>query len=130
LKNRDIISQIKFDKKGLVVAIVQDDKGEVLMVAYMNSEALIKTIETRRMHYYSRSRKKLWLKGEESGNFQVLKDIYIDCDNDALLFVIEQKGGACHKGYYSCFFRKLQKEDDSFCEVEDKIFNPKEVYKK
>ncbi|MCK9266632.1 phosphoribosyl-AMP cyclohydrolase [bacterium] len=130
MKNRDIISQIKFDKKGLVVAIVQDDKGEVLMVAYMNSEALIKTIETRRMHYYSRSRKKLWLKGEESGNFQVLKDIYIDCDNDALLFVIEQKGGACHKGYYSCFFRKLQKEDDSFCEVEDKIFNPKEVYKK
>lgn len=130
MKNRDIISQIKFDEKGLVVAIVQDDKGEVLMVAYMNSEALIKTIETRRMHYYSRSRKKLWLKGEESGNFQVLKDIYIDCDNDALLFVIEQKGGACHKGYYSCFFRKLQKEDDSFCEVEDKIFNPKEVYKK
>jgi phosphoribosyl-AMP cyclohydrolase len=130
LENRDIISQIKFDEKGLVVAIVQDDKGEVLMVAYMNSEALIKTIETGRMHYYSRSRKKLWLKGEESGNFQVLKEIYIDCDKDALLFVIEQKGGACHKGYYSCFFRKLQKEDNSFCEVEDKIFNPKEVYKK
>ncbi len=130
MENRDIISQIKFDEKGLVVAIVQDDKGEVLMVAYMNSEALIKTIETGRMHYYSRSRKKLWLKGEESGNFQVLKEIYIDCDKDALLFVIEQKGGACHKGYYSCFFRKLQKEDNSFCEVEDKIFNPKEVYKK
>ena len=130
MENTDIISQIKFDEKGLVVAIVQDDKGEVLMVAYMNSEALIKTIETGRMHYYSRSRKKLWLKGEESGNFQVLKEIYIDCDKDALLFVIEQKGGACHKGYYSCFFRKLQKEDNSFCEVEDKIFNPKEVYKK
>lgn len=130
LDTKDILSQIKFDDKGLVVVIVQDLKGEVVMLAYMNDEALSKTLETGKMHYYSRSRKKLWFKGEESGNFQVVKDIYIDCDKDALLFQIEQKGGACHKGYYSCFYRKYQKEDKDFKEFKEMIFNPKEVYKK
>jgi phosphoribosyl-AMP cyclohydrolase len=122
-----IFELIKFDEKGLVVAIVQDEKGEVLMVAYMNKEAIEKTLKTGKMHYYSRSRKKLWLKGEESGNFQFVKDIYIDCDGDALLFKVEQKGGACHEGYYSCFFRKF--ENNEFKIVGKKIFEPKEVYK-
>jgi len=122
-----IFELIKFDEKGLVVAIVQDKKGEVLMVAYMNKEAIEKTLKTGKMHYYSRSRKKLWLKGEESGNFQFVKDIYIDCDGDALLFKVEQKGGACHEGYYSCFFRKF--ENGEFKIFKEKIFEPKEVYK-
>jgi phosphoribosyl-AMP cyclohydrolase len=122
-----IFELIKFDEKGLVVAIVQDEKGEVLMVAYMNKEAIEKTLKTGKMHYYSRNRKKLWLKGEESGNFQFVKDIYIDCDGDALLFKVEQKGGACHQGYYSCFFRKF--ENGEFKIFRKKIFEPKEVYK-
>ncbi len=122
-----IYELIKFDEKGLVVAVVQDEKGEVLMVAYMNKEAIEKTLKTGKMHYYSRSRKKLWLKGEESGNFQFVKEIYIDCDGDTLLFKVEQKGGACHEGYYSCFFRKF--ENGEFKIFREKIFEPKEVYK-
>jgi phosphoribosyl-AMP cyclohydrolase len=122
-----IFELIKFDEKGFVVAVVQDEKGEVLMVAYMNKEAIEKTLKTGKMHYYSRSRKKLWLKGEESGNFQFVKEIYIDCDGDALLFKVEQKGGACHEGYYTCFFRKF--ENNEFKIVGKKIFEPKEVYK-
>jgi phosphoribosyl-AMP cyclohydrolase len=123
----EIFELIKFDEKGLVVAVVQDEKGEVLMVAYMNKEAIEKTLKTGKMHYYSRSRKKLWLKGEESGNFQFVKEIYIDCDGDALLFKVEQKGGACHEGYYTCFFRKF--ENGEFKIFKEKIFEPKEVYK-
>lgn len=124
----EIIKKIKFDEKGLVVAIVQDLKGEVLMVAWMNKEALEKTLETGKMHYYSRSRNKLWLKGETSGNFQYVKEIYIDCDGDALLFKVEQKGGACHEGYYSCFFRKLINNKFEICK--ERIFEPEKVYKK
>jgi phosphoribosyl-AMP cyclohydrolase len=122
-----IFELIKFDKKGLVAAIVQDEKGEVLMVGYMNKEAIEKILKTGKMHYYSRSRKRLWLKGEESGNFQFVKEIYIDCDGDALLFKVQQKGGACHEGYYSCFFRKF--ENGEFKVFRKKIFEPKEVYK-
>jgi len=122
-----VFELIKFDEKGLVVAVVQDEKGEILMVAYMNKEAIEKTLKTGKMHYYSRSRKRLWLKGEESGNFQFVKEIYIDCDADALLFKVEQKGGACHEGYYSCFFRKF--ENGEFKIFREKIFEPKEVYK-
>lgn len=130
--NKSILSQVKFDEKGLVPAIVQDaGTGDVLMFAYLNGEALSKTVETGRMHYYSRSRKKLWLKGEESGNFQELKEMRIDCDGDALLCRVEQKGGACHKGYRSCFFRSLKGGDkDEFIVTDERIFNPDEVYKK
>lgn len=126
-----ILSQIRFDEKGLIPVVVQSaETDEVLMVAYMNREALSKTLETGKMHYYSRSRQKIWLKGEESGNFQEVKDMYIDCDNDTLLFVVKQKGGACHTGYYSCFFRKLNDKKDDFITTGEKIFNPDEVYKK
>jgi phosphoribosyl-AMP cyclohydrolase len=109
----------------LIPAIAQDWKtGEVLMLAYMNDEALAKTRETGKAHYYSRSRKKLWLKGESSGHFQLVKEIRIDCDQDAILLQIEQVGGACHTGYRSCFYRTI----DGLI-VGEKVFSPEDVYK-
>ena len=99
------------------------------MVAYMNNEALMKTLESGLAHFWSRSRKKLWLKGESSGHVQNVKGIYIDCDGDALLVKIEQKGGACHTGYRSCFYRRLDVENDRFETVGEKVFEPGQVYK-
>ncbi|HOK56861.1 MAG TPA: phosphoribosyl-AMP cyclohydrolase [bacterium] len=122
-----ILNVVKFNEQGLIVSVVQDLNGNILMVAWMNKEAIEMTLKTGKMHFYSRSRKKLWLKGEESGNFQYVKEIYIDCDGDTLLFKVEQKGGACHEGYYTCFFRKY--EDGEFKIVKEKIFEPKEVYR-
>ncbi|NYT02089.1 MAG: phosphoribosyl-AMP cyclohydrolase [Methanosarcinales archaeon] len=111
-------------KDELIPAIAQDwATGEVLMLAYMNQEALAKTRETGMAHYWSRSRQKLWLKGESSGHVQLVKEILMDCDQDALLLKVEQKGGACHTGYRSCFYRTLEGEV-----VGEKIFNPQEVY--
>ena len=102
----NLIDNVKFDEKGLVTAIAQDaETNEILMLAYMNKDTLAETLETGNMVYWSRSRQKRWLKGETSGNVQTIKEAYIDCDGDALLFKINQKGGACHKGYISCFFR-------------------------
>ena len=114
---------------GLVPAIVQDaETKEVLMMAYMNSESWKATLKTGKATYWSRSRQKLWLKGEESGHFQLVKDIFIDCDNDTILLQVKQLGeAACHTGYKSCFYRKLKGEDCVV--VGEKIFNPKEVYK-
>ena len=94
---------------GLVVAIAQDaESGDVLMVAYTNLEGIRKSMETGIVHYYSTSKKKLWLKGETSGHFQKIRDVMLDCDGDAILFRVEQTGGACHDGYRSCFYRKLK----------------------
>ncbi|HIH40639.1 MAG TPA: phosphoribosyl-AMP cyclohydrolase [Halobacteria archaeon] len=117
---------IDFSKQpdGLIPAIVQDaDTNEVLMMAYMNEEALKKTMTTRKAHYWSRSRKKLWLKGEESGNFQTVKDIRIDCDEDTILLIVEQKGCACHLGYKSCFFRNIDGDI-----VEERLLDPDTIY--
>lgn len=104
------IDEVKFNKEGLVPAIVQDaKKGRLLMVAYMNKEALLKTLSTRKAHFYSRSRRKLWMKGETSGHIQRVKSISLDCDGDALLVQVTQVGAACHAGYASCFYRTLGK---------------------
>ena len=101
------IDTCKFDEKGLVTAIAQDaDNGQVLMLAYMNRETLLETLEKGVMVYYSRSRRKRWLKGETSGHVQRVREAFVDCDGDALLFKVEQTGAACHENYYSCFFRK------------------------
>lgn len=111
-------------REKLIPAVAQDWKtGEVLMLAYMNDVALKKTQETGRAHYWSRSRNKLWLKGESSGHFQIVKEIRMDCDQDAVLLLIEQIGGACHAGYRSCFYRTIDGKV-----VGEKVFEPKEVY--
>jgi len=114
---------------GLVPAIVQDaETKEVLMMAYMNSQSWDATLKTGKATYWSRSRQALWMKGESSGNVQVVKNIFIDCDNDTILLQVEQLGGAaCHTGHKSCFYRKLDGGD--FIIVGEKIFNPEEVYK-
>jgi len=123
-----ILKEVKFDVNGLVPAIVQDYKNkDVLMVAYMNEEALRKTLETGLAHFYSRSRKKLWLKGETSGHVQKVKEIRIDCDADALLLKVSQKVGACHTGYWSCFYRKIK--DGGIVVSGRKKFAPEKVYK-
>ncbi len=110
----------------LIPAIAQDWRtGEVLMLAYMNDEAISKTRETGVAHYWSRSRKKLWLKGESSGHIQRVKEIRVDCDCDAILLIIEQEGGACHTGYRSCFYRTIDGKV-----VGEKVFEPDDVYKK
>ena len=123
-----MMKNLKFDKAGLIPAIIQDYKtGEVLMMAYMNDEALKRTITSGKTHFYSRSRKKLWLKGETSGHIQKVKEIRFDCDADCLLIKVEQKGGACHTGYRSCFYRKLDKKGNIKI-VGKKVFEPREVY--
>lgn len=128
---KKFISGLKFNKDGLITAVIQDYKNnEVLMVAYMNGEALRKTIETKKTHFYSRSRKKLWLKGESSGHLQKVKEIRFDCDADCLLVKVEQIGGACHAGYRSCFYRKLKDKKGNIAVSGKKMFDPKKVYKK
>ena len=122
---------IDFDKSGgLVPAIAQDaDSGVVLMLAWMNREAYEETVRTRRAVYFSRSRNKLWRKGEESGHVQEVREIFIDCDADTVLLKVHQIGGAaCHEGYPSCFFRRV--EGDGLKVVGSRVFDPKAVYKK
>ncbi|MFH0860437.1 MAG: phosphoribosyl-AMP cyclohydrolase [Candidatus Altiarchaeota archaeon] len=112
---------------GLVTVVAQDWKtNDVLMVAYANREAIEKTLKTGRVHYYSTSRKRIWLKGENSGHTQAVKGILVDCDGDALLIKVEQKGGACHTGYRSCFYRKVRGE--RLEEQGRRVFDPEKVY--
>src|SRR5437660_9270063 len=114
---------------GLLPAIAQDAAtGQVLMLAWMNQEAYEETVRTGRAVYYSRSRGKLWRKGEESGHVQIVKNIYIDCDADTVLLKVEQIGGAaCHEGYASCFYREVK--DDEIEVVAERVVNPKTLYK-
>ena len=122
--------EINFNKfNGLIPVIVQDYlSNEILMLAFMNKEAWDKTLETQKAHYWSRSRNKLWLKGEQSGHFQLVKKILIDCDDDTILLKVEQIGGAaCHTGYNSCFFRELRDGEFRIFK-EEKIFDPEKVY--
>lgn len=126
------MSRPDFDKMELIPVIAQDDKsGTVLMLAYMNETAYDETVKTGRVCYYSRSRNKLWRKGEESGNVQEVKGIYFDCDSDTLLIRVNQIGGAaCHVGYQSCFYRKLDPETGELAIEGERVFDPQEVYKK
>ena len=123
--------ELDFEKAGgLIPAIVQDHQsGEVLMMAYMNPEAWNTTLSTGRATYYSRSRKTLWVKGETSGNLQLVKEIRIDCDNDTVLLKVEQLGdAACHTGHRSCFHKKVK--NGAITIVDKPVFDPREVYKK
>ncbi|MFH1266364.1 MAG: phosphoribosyl-AMP cyclohydrolase [Planctomycetota bacterium] len=115
---------------GLLPAIAQDaQSGVVLMMAYMNAESYAQTLATGRAVYYSRSRKKLWRKGEESGNVQQVRAVYVDCDRDTILLKVDQVGGAaCHEGYQSCFFREVTPEGLKV--VGERVFDPEDVYKK
>lgn len=124
----EILNKIKYDKDGLVPAVMQDyENGDVLMVAYMNSESLKTTLETGKAHFWSRSRQKFWMKGESSGHTQEIKEVFIDCDGDCLLFKVKQNVAACHTGYRTCFYRKW--ESGQLIETGKKMFDEKEVYK-
>ena len=123
------LDKLKFDANGLVPIIVQDHaNGEVLMMAYMNREALEKTIATGKVHTYSRSRGRLALKGETSGHFQLVKEIRTDCDRDVVLVKVEQIVAACHEGYRSCFFRQYEPGAGDWKVVATKAFDPDRVY--
>lgn len=125
------MTTLDFEKSGgLIPAIAQDaDTGEVLMLAWMNREAFEETVRTQRACYFSRSRNRLWRKGEESGNVQEVRRIFIDCDADTVLLKVKQIGGAaCHEGYASCFFRELA--GDELHVIGERLFDPKAVYQK
>ena len=125
----EFLEKVAFNSEGLVPVIIQNiETDEVLMMAWMNKEALEKTISVGKVHFWSRSRKKLWLKGETSGHYQLVKEIRIDCDEDTLLIKVEQIKAACHKGYKSCFFRKINKKGRLEL-IGEKIFEPEKIYK-
>jgi phosphoribosyl-AMP cyclohydrolase len=127
---QELLRSLKIDTGGLVPAIAQDaDTGEVLMVAWMNADALRLTVKTGEAHYWSRNRRTLWRKGEQSGNVQKVREIRTDCDKDVLLLRVEQIGGAaCHTGFRSCFSWRL--ENEAWVEDGERIFNPEERYGK
>lgn len=131
--------RLEINGEKLVIAIAQDyDTNDILMVAFMNKEAVEQSLKTKKAHYYSTSRGKQWLKGESSGNVQTIKEVFIDCDADAIILKVDQKGAACHEGYRSCFFRQLdlnQEEidinnltDNEVKVIAERLFDPKEMY--
>src|SRR5579864_9830853 len=123
--------KLKFDANGLIPAIVQEQgTGRVLMMAWMNRASLEKTIATGKTHFWSRSRQKFWMKGEESGHTQTVKDVAFDCDGDTLLIQVEQDGAACHEGYKSCFFRSSENGGSSVKTTEGQLISPEKVYGK
>lgn len=123
----ELIQTVKFDDQGLATAIVVDaESGAPLMCAFVNRESLGLTLRTGKMTYWSRSRQELWIKGQSSGHEQLVREVRIDCDGDALLFRVEQKGAACHTGHYSCFYRRL--DDGNWKAEGEKLFDPDQVY--
>lgn len=127
--NKKILDTLRFDEKGLIPAIIQDDEnGEVLMFAFMNRDSVEATLDTGRATYWSRSRQKLWVKGESSGHTQEVKAVYYDCDADCLLLKVRQQVAACHTGYRSCFFNKI--EGDEIVASGKKLFEEEHVYQK
>lgn len=124
-----IAEELKYDEQGLIAAIVQDyENNEVLVLAYMNKEAVERTLKGPLATFWSRSRQKFWVKGEESGHTQEVREVLYDCDKDALLIKVKQKVAACHKGYRSCFFRKIENGTSKI--IAEQLFNPDEAYKK
>jgi len=122
-----ILNEIRFDAAGLVLAVAQQhDTGEVLMVAWMNADAIRETLETGRVCYWSRSRGKLWRKGESSGQVQALKELRLDCDGDSILLLVDQTGVACHTGRRNCFFRAVR--DGKLVTIADIEIDPKTLY--
>ena len=127
-RQESVLDAIVFDANGLVPAIAQrHDTGEVLMLAWMNREAVAETLTTGRVCYYSRERRALWRKGERSGQTQTLRDFRIDCDGDAVLVIVEQKGVACHTGRRACFFRSVR--EGALAEILEVEVDPRELYK-
>ncbi len=125
------LENLKYDANGLIPAIIQDHAtGQVLMMAWMNRESLDRTVQTGQTHFFSRSRNKLWLKGESSGHVQHVKSISTDCDQDVLLVKVEQVGAACHEGYQSCFFREYQQGQADWKVVGERLVDPRKVYGK
>jgi phosphoribosyl-AMP cyclohydrolase len=123
-----IIEQLKFNEQGLIPAVIQDYKtGKVLTLCYMTKEALQKTLDEGKVYVFRRSRKRLMVKGETSGHIQLIREIFIDCEANSLLLKIEQKVGACHAGYFTCYYRRVNK-DGSLDISEEKVFDPKKVY--
>ncbi|MFH0732674.1 MAG: phosphoribosyl-AMP cyclohydrolase [Candidatus Omnitrophota bacterium] len=123
------IENLKFDEKGLMPAVIQSIwTREVLMVGFMNKESIINTLETGKVHFFSRSRNRIWLKGETSGFTQSVKAIYVDCDMDCLLIKVMQKTAACHTGHRSCFYRQVS--EDGVKEIAKKVFDPDKIYRK
>ncbi len=120
----------KFDDKGLLTAVIQDEAtGEVLMVAYMDKTALERTLKEKKTVFFSRSRQKYWVKGESSGHVQVVKSAATDCDKDAVVIKVTQTGGACHLGYRTCFVHELDENGKIVRVTQDKVFDPDQVYK-
>ena len=128
----NILEQLKFDSDGLIPAIAQDaETGELLMMAWMNKESFTATVESKRATYWSRSRNKLWKKGEESGNVQEVRSIHIDCDGDVVLLKVHQVGqAACHTGHRTCFYREVIDGGKGLKESGAVLFDPQKVYKK
>lgn len=125
-----MINEVKFDDKGLVAAIAQEEgSGDILMMAWMNEEALSETLRTNQVIYFSRSRQKLWRKGESSGQTQELVSAHLDCDGDAIVFIVKQNGVACHTGRKSCFYRKFDVRAGELIETSQPEIDPKELYK-
>ena len=123
------LKKLKYDSQGLVPAIIQDvENNEVLMVAYMNEDSIKKTMETGKTHFWSRSRRQYWMKGESSGHTQEVKEIYFDCDADALLIKVTQNVAACHTGYRTCFYRKIDPATGNVEEMGERMFDPDKTY--
>jgi len=125
-----LLGKLNFSKieQNLIPVVAQDyETNEILMLAFANKEAISKSLSTGYLHYYSRSRKRLWKKGEESGHVQEIQNVYIDCDFDSMLFKVQQHGAACHMGYFSCFYNEFV--DADFKIISKKLFQPEDVYK-
>ena len=124
------IEKLNFDKKGLIPAIIQDYKtGKVLTLCYMNKDALDKTLSEGKVYVFRRSKNRIMLKGETSGNIQAVKEVFVDCADNSLLIKVEQRSAACHEGYFTCYFKQIDKSGKETI-VEKRIFDPKDVYKR